>query len=170
MAQIQILRHVVSNTDGFHTRKTGRNQPQHGTKTQSMGSEVLVNNNLVQLYETGESGVLHSDVNNTDKQDDGPARHIFHHQALVACCTGEDEETRIRDGFGNRVFAVLRACFFLHFWRDHINYMSKKFPDLYSPTRSFISPASFHIFNCLCDIVSYKQTLQYNGPRTCGVL
>jgi hypothetical protein len=29
--------------------------------------------------------------------------------------------------------------------------MSRKFPDLYSTKRSFISPASFHIFNRLCD-------------------
>ncbi|KAJ7215860.1 hypothetical protein GGX14DRAFT_606774 [Mycena pura] len=29
--------------------------------------------------------------------------------------------------------------------------MNKKFPDLYSTQRSFISPASFHIFNRLCD-------------------
>ncbi|KAJ7194166.1 hypothetical protein GGX14DRAFT_586979 [Mycena pura] len=91
---------VVSITDGFHGRKTGRNQPQYGTKTQSMGSEVLVNENLVQLYETGESGILHSDVHNTDKQDDGPARRIFHHQALLACTTGDEPEMMIRHGFG----------------------------------------------------------------------
>ncbi|KAJ7737961.1 hypothetical protein B0H16DRAFT_1762009 [Mycena metata] len=166
---------VVSNTDGFHARKTGRNQPQYGTKTQSMGTDVLVNENLVQLYETGESGILHSDVFNTDKQDDGPARRIFHYQALLACTTGDGPELKIRDGFGglfvylfilgnlfdawinrtmtvqNRVLAVLRARFFLHFWREHIVHMSKKFPDLYSTARSFISPASFHIFNRLCD-------------------
>ncbi|KAJ7080860.1 hypothetical protein C8R44DRAFT_754213 [Mycena epipterygia] len=135
---------VVSNTDAFHARKTGRNQPQYGTKTESMGEEVLVNDNLVQLYETGESGMLHSDVNNTDRQDDGPARHIFHYQALLACTTGDGDGMQIRGGFGglfvylfilgnlfdawlnrmmtvqNRVVAVLRARFFLHFWRAHI--------------------------------------------------
>ncbi|KAJ7430573.1 hypothetical protein B0H11DRAFT_1942811 [Mycena galericulata] len=166
---------VVSNTDGPHARKNGRNQPQHGTKTASMGKEVLVNDNLVQLYETGESGMLHRDVNNTDKQDDGPACRIFHHQALLACTVGDGDQTKIRDGFGgvfvylfvlgtlfdawlnrtmsveNRVLTVLRARFFLHFWRAHIVYMSTKYPDLYSTTRSFISPASFHIFNRLCD-------------------
>ncbi|KAJ7212037.1 hypothetical protein GGX14DRAFT_393664 [Mycena pura] len=145
---------VVSITDGFHARKTGRNQPQHGTKTQSMGSEVLVNNNLVQIYETGESGVLHSDVNNTAKQDDGPARRIFHHQALVACCTGEDKETRIRDGFGGTFVTEFSqssepASSFTS--GATTSTTCKKIPDLYSPTRSFISPASFHIFNRLCD-------------------
>ncbi|KAJ7105213.1 hypothetical protein C8R44DRAFT_886711 [Mycena epipterygia] len=51
----------------------------------------------------------------------------------------------------NRVLAVLRARFFLHIWRTRIVHMSKRFPDLYSTTRSFISAQSFHIFNRLCD-------------------
>ncbi|KAJ7215413.1 hypothetical protein GGX14DRAFT_533972 [Mycena pura] len=101
---------VVSNTDGFHARKTGRNQPQYGTKTQSMGSEVLVNENLIQLYETGESGILHSDVFNTDRQDDGPARRIFHHEALLACTTGEGPEMSIRHGFGGLFIYLFPFC------------------------------------------------------------
>jgi len=36
-------------------------------------------------------------------------------------------------------------------WRLHILKLANKYPDLYSTTRSFISPASFHIFNRLCD-------------------
>jgi hypothetical protein len=91
---------VTSNQDCPHGRKTARNQPQHGTKTASLGQEVLVNDNLVQLYETGESGMLHSAVNNTDKQDDGPARQIFHYQALLACTIGDGDQMKIRDGFG----------------------------------------------------------------------
>lgn len=51
----------------------------------------------------------------------------------------------------DRVHAALRARFWLHFWHQHIAGLSKKFPDLYSMSRSFISPASFHIFNRLCD-------------------
>jgi hypothetical protein len=51
----------------------------------------------------------------------------------------------------DRVLAVMRARFFLHFWYTHIMTLSRTFPDLYSKTRSFISPASFNIFNRLCD-------------------
>ena len=51
----------------------------------------------------------------------------------------------------DRVLAALRARFWLHMWRQHIVKLSNRFPDLYSTSRSFISPASFHIFNRLCD-------------------
>jgi hypothetical protein len=51
----------------------------------------------------------------------------------------------------DRVVAAVRARMFLHNWRHHIHQLSKTFPDLYSTTRSFISPASFNIFNQLCD-------------------
>ncbi|KAF8156205.1 hypothetical protein K438DRAFT_2076139 [Mycena galopus ATCC 62051] len=176
---------LVSTQDAGHAKKTARNQPQHGTKTGSLGADVVVNRTLVSLYETGESGLLASDVKNVDKQDDGPARHLFHFKALQACTVGEGDNIKIRDGMGglfvylfvlvshalsfigtgvlfdawlnrtmtvaNRVLAVLRARFFLHFWRAHVVYMSSQYPDLYSTARSFISAPSFHIFNRLCD-------------------
>ncbi|KAJ7079838.1 hypothetical protein C8R44DRAFT_654000, partial [Mycena epipterygia] len=91
---------VVSGQDPGHGKKTARNQPQHGTKTEDLGEDILVNQTLVDLKDTGESGLLASDVNNVDKQDDGPARHLFHVKALQACTTGEGDETKIREGFG----------------------------------------------------------------------
>ncbi|KAF7318667.1 hypothetical protein HMN09_00378400 [Mycena chlorophos] len=166
---------AVAITDAPHAAKTGRNQPQHGPHTASLGRGVLVNHDLLRLQRTGTSGLLKSDVVNVDKQDDGAARRLWHHTALVACTSGEDEAVEIRSGFEglfvylftlgllfdawmnrtmtvqNRVLAVLRARFFLHFWRAHVVHMTNKYPDLYSPARSFISPASFHIFNWLCD-------------------
>ena len=51
----------------------------------------------------------------------------------------------------DRVLAALRARFWLHFCQSHVLKLTRQFPDLYSPARSFISPASFHIFNRLCD-------------------
>lgn len=51
----------------------------------------------------------------------------------------------------DRILCALRARFWLHFWHQHIITMSKHYPDLYSTLRSFISPASFRIFNRLCD-------------------
>ena len=51
----------------------------------------------------------------------------------------------------DRVLAVARARMFLNNWYRHIKSMSRTFPDLYSMTRSFISPPSFNIFNRLCD-------------------
>ena len=60
------------------------------------------------------------------------------------------------------VLAAMRARFFLHIWYKHIAKLSLELPDLYSMTRSFISPASFNIFNRLCDtllllILSYAK-------------
>ena len=51
----------------------------------------------------------------------------------------------------DRVLAAFRARFWLNMVYHHILDLSKKYPDLYSTKRSFISPASLHIFNRLCD-------------------
>jgi hypothetical protein len=51
----------------------------------------------------------------------------------------------------DRVMATLRARFWLHLWYRHILHLSEVLPDLYSLSRSFISPASFQILNHLCD-------------------
>ncbi|KAJ7927127.1 hypothetical protein B0H13DRAFT_1570291, partial [Mycena leptocephala] len=130
--------------DAPHGSKTARNQPQHWTHTASMGAGKIVNNDLVQLQQTGIAGLLKSDVTNVDKQDDGPARRLWHHAALLACTVENDVGMNIRPGFeglfvyllvfgvlfdawinrtitvSNRVLAVLRARFWLHFWRSHI--------------------------------------------------
>ncbi|KAF8200490.1 hypothetical protein K438DRAFT_2110609 [Mycena galopus ATCC 62051] len=165
---------VVSGQDPSHGKKTARNGPQSGARTEDLGEDVVVNNPLVDLQKTGVSGLLPSDVKNLDKQNDGPAWHLFHVMALRTCTIGEGDKTTIREGFRglfvylfvmvlfdawlnrtmtvvNRVLAVLRARFFLHFWRTHIINMSNKYPDLYSTARSFITAPSFHIFNWLCD-------------------
>jgi hypothetical protein len=91
---------VVSGQDAGHGKKTARNQPQSGSKSEAMGGEVMVNQTLVYLQETGESGLLPSDTKNVDKQDDGPARHLFHIKALQACTIGEGDQITIREGFG----------------------------------------------------------------------
>ncbi|EMD33086.1 hypothetical protein CERSUDRAFT_28615, partial [Gelatoporia subvermispora B] len=75
---------LVSISDPQHARKTSRNQPQHGTHTASLGRGYLVNTSLIQLYETGNAGLVHHDVENVDKQDDDAARRVFHHIALAA--------------------------------------------------------------------------------------
>ncbi|KAF5372671.1 hypothetical protein D9615_009847 [Tricholomella constricta] len=168
---------LVSVSDPPHARKTARNQAQHGTKTASMGVGHFVNKSLVDLCSTPGSGMMLRDVKDTDKQDDGAARRLFHHSALTACTlkSADGKDDNIKDGcqgifvylfiFGSlfdawmnrrmsvndRVLLALRARFFLHLWRQHIVTMSNRFPDLYSLKRSFISPASFNIFNRLCD-------------------
>ncbi|KAJ3502810.1 hypothetical protein NLJ89_g8719 [Agrocybe chaxingu] len=164
---------LISITDPAHAVKTSRNQPQYGTHTASLGVGHLVNQSLVDLYLIDGSGLVIRDVENVDKQDDGAARRIFHVNTLNAAVT--KEEGKIRDGFegvfvylfimgtlfeawmnpamsiDNRVLAALRARFWLHYWHVHILFLSSRLPDLYSPARSFISSASFQIFNRLCD-------------------
>ena len=51
----------------------------------------------------------------------------------------------------DRVLCTLRAKFFLYIWYTYIKQMARRFPDLYKTSRSFISSASFNIFNRLCD-------------------
>ncbi|KDQ56779.1 hypothetical protein JAAARDRAFT_207846 [Jaapia argillacea MUCL 33604] len=166
---------LISITDPQHARKTCRNQPQHGTHTASLGRGYLVNRSLVDLYETGTAGLVLRDVQDVDKQDDGAARRMFHPVALTAATTEEHGKREVKDDFiglfvylfifgelfdawlnrrmtpQDRILAVLRARFFLHIWWSHIKKLSLVYPDLYSTTRSFISPASFNIFNRLCD-------------------
>ncbi|KAF8060260.1 hypothetical protein FPV67DRAFT_1632538 [Lyophyllum atratum] len=178
---VPVFRHtgpLVSISDPPHARKTCRNQPQHGTHTASLGIGYVVNRSLVCLYEHGGTGLVRRDIENVDKQDDGAARRLFHATALHAMTVpgnADGQDNIIRDGmhglfvylfiFGtlfdawlsrtmsvkDRVLSAFRARFFLHLWRKHIIKLSVRFPDLYSVTRSFISPASFHIFNRLCD-------------------
>ncbi|TFK58820.1 hypothetical protein BDN72DRAFT_949631 [Pluteus cervinus] len=167
---------LISITDPPHARKTARNQPQYGTHTASLGTGYLVNQSLVDLFETSTAGLVFRDVNNVDKQDDGAARRLFHAEALLASTeTNENNIASIKSGFEgtfsylfvlgslfeawmnpsmgvhDRVLAALRARFWLHYWRRHIQDLCARFPDLYTMSKSFISPASFHIFNRLCD-------------------
>src|SRR5882762_1784199 len=90
---------LISVTDPPHSRKTGRNQPQYGTHTASMGTGFLVNRSLVDLFEIEGSGLQLKDVENVDKQDDGAARRVYHLVALTATTILENGVRRIRDGF-----------------------------------------------------------------------
>ncbi|KAF7969844.1 hypothetical protein HWV62_25914 [Athelia sp. TMB] len=164
------------NQDPPHGGKTARNNLQHGTKASSLGRGYVTNQSLIGVYNTGRSGLVHSDVYNVDKQDDGAARRFFHATVLEATTTRDangtlqvdDKFTGLfvynfilgelfdawmnrRMGVRDRILAVVRARFFLHIWYSHIVTLSSQFPDLYSLTRSFISPAAFNIFNRLCD-------------------
>jgi hypothetical protein len=75
---------LISVTDCPDTCKTGQNQPQYRTHTASMGAGFLTNRSLVDLFETGQSGLVLKDVENVDKQDDGAACRAFHTVALEA--------------------------------------------------------------------------------------
>ncbi|KAF8162010.1 hypothetical protein BJ912DRAFT_935670 [Pholiota molesta] len=169
---------LISITDPPHARKTCHNQPQYGTHTASLGVGHLVNQSLVDLYRIPGSGLVIRDVENVDKQDDGAARSTTTSSPSTNEAggdTGEDATSTIRPGFegifaylfimgslfeawmnpkmavNERVVAALRARFWLHYWHRHIENLSTHLPDLYSVSRSFISPASFQIFNRLCD-------------------
>ena len=73
-----------------------------------------MNWSLVALYDTGSSGLVFRDIHNVDKQDDGAARCVFHHQALEATTVKEDDgKHKIHDGF-HRTFVylfVLGTCY-----------------------------------------------------------
>lgn len=90
---------IGSNQDPEHGRKTGRNQPQHGTKTASLGEGFVVNHSLVELCEMPDWGMYHADVVNVDKQDDGAARQFYHPKALRACTEVVDGVCRVKDNF-----------------------------------------------------------------------
>lgn len=92
---------LVSITDAPHAVKTVRNQPQHGTHTASLGIGHVVNRSLVELYETGSAGLVQADIQNVDKQDDGAARRLFHHKALLATTYLDPvtHECHVRDEF-----------------------------------------------------------------------
>ena len=64
-----------------------------------MGIGYLVSTSLVELYQTGCTGLQQSDVRDVDKQDDGAARRLFHHQALSATLESDDSvpSLRLRD-------------------------------------------------------------------------
>lgn len=115
-----------SNQDPDHGRKTGRNQPQHGTKTASLGEGFIVNRSLLRLYEQQDSGLLRSDVVNVDKQDDGAARRFYHRKALRACTEDVDGVICIKNDFkgifvyqfvlGKRTNSVLNIIINFMYW------------------------------------------------------
>ena len=86
-------------SDPPHGRKTSRNQPQHGTKTASLGEGFIVNRSLVDLSEIPESGLYRADVINVDKQDDGAAHRFFHQKGLHACTEIMDGKRCIKKAF-----------------------------------------------------------------------
>ncbi|TFY79552.1 hypothetical protein EWM64_g4461 [Hericium alpestre] len=132
---------LVSITDPSHAMKTGHNQPQHGTHTGSFGNSYFVNNSLVELYKMGAAGLQVSDVKNVDKQDDGAARRMFHHRALMATTYEENGELQVHEKFRGMFGYLLVFGELFDVWLNH----------LYSMARSFISAPSFNIFNRLCD-------------------
>lgn len=86
-------------TDPEHAKKTTRNQPQHGTHTASLGTGYLVNGSLVDLSDVADSGLKRSDVVGVDKQDDGAARRLFHHKALLATTFEKDGVRHVLEKF-----------------------------------------------------------------------
>jgi hypothetical protein len=89
----------ISISDTQHGRKTCRNQPQHGTKTATLGIGHLVNRSLLLLYKTGTAGLVYRDVRDVDKQDDGAARRMFHYTALLATTEGVDGARNVKKEF-----------------------------------------------------------------------
>jgi hypothetical protein len=85
--------------DPPHGRKTGRNQPQHGTKTASLADGFIVNRSLVDLFETGDSCLVRDDVVNVDKQDDGAARRFYHSDTFEATTFVENGVRMVRVKF-----------------------------------------------------------------------
>jgi hypothetical protein len=90
---------LISVTDAPHGRKTCRNQPLYGTHTASMGRGYIVSRSLVDLWKTQDAGLLHRDVEDVDKQDDGAARRLFHINALMAMTFKENGTVKVRDDF-----------------------------------------------------------------------
>jgi hypothetical protein len=84
---------IISVSDPPHGWKTCRNQPQHGTHTATFGNGYIVNRSLL-LYKTGKAGLVLRDVQDVDKQDDGAARRLFHHSALLATTEERDGTDR----------------------------------------------------------------------------
>ena len=81
---------MVCVQDPNHAMKTCRNQIQHGTHTGALDQASLFNSQLVRLQESGASGMVHADVVNVDKQDDGAARRLFHEVAITSMTTTDE--------------------------------------------------------------------------------
>lgn len=143
---------TISITDPPHSRKTCRNQPQYGTHTASLGIGFLVHQSFIDLYEISGSGLVLRDVENVDKQDDGAARRIFHTQALTAATSQENGVyTIVRPNFEGLFCYLFIVGTLFEAWMSPSMKVEDRVLAVYSPARSFISPASFHIFNRLCD-------------------
>ena len=103
--------------DPPHGQKTSCNQPQHGTKTSSLGNGCLINRSLMELYETGESGLMWSDVVNVNKQDDGAAHRFYHPNTLRAATQLEGGVRKIIPKFkGLFAYDYILGTRWLYLW------------------------------------------------------
>lgn len=115
--------------------------------------------------------VLQDGVHNIHEGFLGLFVYLFVFGAQFICCTlHRDINSLITSGtlfdawlshtmvVRDRVLCTFRARYWLHFWQQHIVSMSTLYPDLFSMKHSFISPASFHIFNTLILLaIAYSQ-------------
>ncbi len=88
---------IISVSNPPHGQKTCQNQPQHGTHTATLGNGYVVNRSLLLLYKTGKAGLVLQDVQDVDKQDDGAARCLFHHSALLVTTEERDGGLSIKE-------------------------------------------------------------------------
>lgn len=160
----------VNVQDSKHGAKTSRNQLFSGARLLSLGQHVLLYSQLVEIAHEPGGPLMISDVEHLDRQDDRAAarllssavlKHIAErHQDWVGLGVylfivgGIFEAWQNRMiGHDNRLRLVLRARYFLHYWREHI----VRHP-LHTLAINFISRESFDILTIICE--SYIKLLR----------
>lgn len=153
----------VNVQDSKHGAKTARNQMLSGARLLTLGRHVILYDQLASIAHEPGGPLMVRDVEKLDRQDDRAAArllssamisHLAHQHpewiglgAYLFVMGGLFEAWQNRTiGHEDRLQLVLRARYFLVFWREHII----RHP-LHGLSTNFISRESFEIMMILCD-------------------
>lgn len=160
-------RPVVTVQDPKHARKTSANQLLSGARLLSMGFYHISIQNLALILESGTSPLVHKDVFDSDKQDDGRAYRITSYQTLEALLATEgciglsiylfvvgemtDAWLNQHISHSERLRMAFTAMFFLRQWEKYLGNREKETKRLMNLNTNFISHQSAKIFGTLAN-------------------
>lgn len=158
-------RPVVMVQDPKHARKTGANQLGSGARLLIIGRYHISIQHIASILQSGRSPLLHKDVFDCDKQDDGRSFRTLNSQTL-AVSLGDDDMTGLSIylfvigemcdswlnrwiGHRERLRSAWTAEFFFGQWKRYLLKRQAESHKLMSFTQNCISPQSFKIFSTL---------------------
>ncbi|EGG01621.1 uncharacterized protein MELLADRAFT_92001 [Melampsora larici-populina 98AG31] len=158
-------RPVVMVQDPKHARKTGANQLASGARLLTIGNYYISIQQLAAILQSGCSPLLHRDVFDCDKQDDGQAFRTLSSSTLAVSLANKetlglsiylyvvgemcDAWLNWSIGHRERLRAAWTTEFFFRHWKKYLLNRQSEPHKLMSFSQNCISPQSFKIFSTL---------------------
>lgn len=171
-------RPVVMVQDPKHARKTAANQLSSGARLLIIGNHHISIQQVAEILQSGRSPLLHKDVFDCDKQDDGRAFRTLNSSTLEVSLAnpdmlglsiylyvvGEMCDAWLNRWIGHRerIRSAWTAEFFLRHWKKYLLKRQAKPHKLMSVAQNCISPQSLKIFSTFASslvqlIISHRE-------------